>query len=175
MKIHSRRLSFATCLAGLVFAGAASAAVIKSQPTCAGASGFCLQFSAPGTTIPVIRSIAFIAPSAGTAAVSFHGSLVCSNNSTTDKVLDFATQIVTSASAVPVVNGAGALRLATVLKDSTEHTLNTTDTLNLASTRVFSIPGAGQKNYYFKIAALRMDASTTCLVYSATFTVQFVP
>ena len=71
MKIHSRHLLFATCLAGLVFVGSASAAVIKSQATCAGASGFCLEFSGPGTTIPVIRAIAFIAPSAGTAAVSF--------------------------------------------------------------------------------------------------------
>ena len=117
MKIHSRHLLFATCLAGLVFVGSASAAVIKSQATCAGASGFCLEFSGPGTTIPVIRAIAFIAPSAGTAAVSFHGSLVCSNSSVTDKVVDFGTQIVPSASAVPVVNGPGALRLATVLED----------------------------------------------------------
>ena len=50
-----------------------------------------------------------------------------------------------------------------------------TDSFNLASTRVQSITSAGKKNYFFKIARLRMDPGTSCLVYSATFSVVFVP
>lgn len=173
MNIHARALVFAVCLVG--FADAASAAaVIRTQAPCAGPSGYCLRFDA-GAAIPVIRSFQFNAPSKGTAAVSFHGSLVCSNGAIADKVVDFATQIVTSAGAVPVVNGPGALRLAMVLKDSPEHALATTDSFSLASTRVFGIAAAGVRTFYFKIASLRMDASTFCLVYDATFTVQFVP
>jgi hypothetical protein len=76
---------------------------------------------------------------------------------------------------VPAVTGGGALRLAAVLKHTLDHPFNTTDSFNLASTRVFAIAAADTKTFYFKIASLRMDANTYCLVYNATFTVQFVP
>jgi len=62
-----------------------------------------------------------------------------------------------------------------VLKDSSDHVFGTTESLNLASTRVVNISAARRTKFHFKIAALRMDASTTCIVYNAAFTVQFVP
>jgi hypothetical protein len=167
-------LIFALSLVGL--GQTASAAIIVGQAPCSSVSlgGACLKIDA-GSPIPVIRPIAFNAPHAGTAAVTFQGSLVCTNSSATDKVVDFATQIVTNAARVPAVNGPGGMRLAKVLKDSSNHTLRTTDGFNLASTRVVNIPAAGTKHFFFKIAALRMDANTNCLVYNAAFTVQFAP
>jgi len=73
MSSRVRVLTFVLCLGGLVgFSAAAFSATIVSQAPCTGASGFCLQFNA-GAAIPVIRTITFNAPSAGTAAVSFHG------------------------------------------------------------------------------------------------------
>jgi hypothetical protein len=181
MTIHVRVLTLAVCLSVLsVFATAAVAAEIRTQLPCTSPSGYCLRFFAEDDEIPVIRTFRFNAPSAGTAAVGFHGSLVCSGPivapiNSTDTVVDLVTQIVAAADAVPVVSGRGALRLATVLKHTPEHALISSDTFNLASTRVFPIQAAGTQTYRFKIAALRMDALTTCLVYNAAFTVHFVP
>lgn len=176
MNIHARALSFAACLTGLIgFVDAASAAVIKTQPPCGTVDKYCLVFSG-GDEIPVVQSFTFNAPSAGKAAVSFHGSLVCDNITFVDKVVDFVTQIVTSASSVPVMNGPGAMRLSAVLKNQLGHELKlSTDSFNLASTRVFDIGAAGAKTFYFKIKPVRMDPITACRVYSGAFTVQFVP
>jgi hypothetical protein len=48
-------------------------------------------------------------------------------------------------------------------------------TFNLASTRVFAIPAAGTRTYYFKLARITMDPVTFCYVYNAAFSVVFVP
>jgi hypothetical protein len=128
------------------------------------------EFFRPNPVIPVIRSFQFNAPSKGTAAVSFHGSLVCANqNVPGDRVVDFETQIVGAPGAEPNMKGPGGLRLAARLL------FGTSDTFNLASTRVVSIPAAGARTLYFKIAPRQMDTNTYCLVYNAVFTVQFVP
>jgi hypothetical protein len=176
LRQSQRALFLVLCLSGFIsFNHAADAAAnIVSQPPCTSGSGYCLQFQA-GNPIPVIRSINFNAPSAGKAAVTFHGSMVCSNGSVTDKVVDFATQIVFRSTDTPVVDGPGGMRQAIVLKDSSDHTFNTTDSLNLASTRYVTFTAAGRRTFYFKIVPLRMDASTSCVVYNAAFTVLFLP
>lgn len=173
MSAFVRSLISVLCFVG--FAGTANAAAkIVAQAPCTSASGTCLQF-AGGAAIPVIRAITFIAPSAGTAAVTFHGSLYCANNSISDKVVDLVTQIVTDAAAAPAADKPGGMRLAEVLKDSNEHAQGTSDSFNLASTRAVRILAAGKRNFYFKIAPLKMDANTICYVYNAAFTVYFVP
>ena len=180
---HVRLLSLAVCLSILIgFAAAASdAAEIRRQTPCgSNISEFCLLFRG-NDEIPVVRSLRFNAPNAGTAAVSFHGSLVCAGPTPSevepaDTVVDLATQIVATADAVPTVTGAGGLRLATVLKNSVEHTEPAAATFNLASTRVFTFPAAGTQTYRFKIARLRtMGSDISCAVYNAAFTVIFLP
>src|SRR5262245_56995066 len=176
MTAQGRVLSVAICLIGLIgFCRFVSAGIIESQEPCAGPDGYCLEFSA-GETIPVIRTLDFNAPSPGTAAVSFHGSAYClKTGSLEDKIVDLVTQIVGSPTETPVPTGPGALRMAVVLKDASNHTLNTSDTLNLASTRVFAFATAGIQQFSFKIEPLKMDASTSCFVYNAAFTVHFEP
>lgn len=162
------------CLSSLVGAApAAAAALMKTQAPCTTATNYCLSFAA-GDPIPVIRSISFTAPDAGSAQVTFHGSLYCANTgSIADKVVDLATQIVNDRKATPDPNGPGGLRHAIVLKDTTQNAQNTSDTFNLASTRVLAL-SPGSHKFYFKIASLRMDAGTTCFVYNAAFSIIFI-
>jgi hypothetical protein len=115
--------AIASCLAVVAIAATASgAALIKTQKPCASPDGFCLSLSAPGDTIPIIRGIALTAASAGTAEVTFHGSLYCGNSGTVaDKVVDVVTQIVNRSNASVDPNGPGGLRLAMVLKDTDQN------------------------------------------------------
>jgi hypothetical protein len=181
MITYARALCLAVCLSVVFGLAAAAVAVeIRRQAPCFAPSGFCVRFEGSDVEtpeIPVIRTIRFNAPSEGTAVVSFHGSLLCSNDVLphSDRIVDLVSQIVAAADAVPTVSGPGALRLASVLKVSEGDRFFATETFNLASTRVFTIPEAGLETYRFKIAALRMDAGITCLVYNAAFTVLFVP
>jgi hypothetical protein len=153
--------------------GAAAAATIKSQEPCVTLGGFCIFFD-QDDPIPVVRSIRFDAPGPGVASVTLHGSMACSNLAEpgNDRVIDLASQIVKSADAPPDPNGPGGLRHALVLFSNTA---GVTDSFNLASTRDFKIGKAGVQRYYFKIDRLRMDASTSCYVFNAAFSVLFVP
>jgi hypothetical protein len=174
MSICTRAL-FAACFTGLVgLSHAASAATIVSQQPCDNGSGACLSFNNTDP-IPIIRTIRFNAPGAGTASVSFHGSIFCTSSSATDDVVDLVMQIVPRGNQAPAANGPGGLRLATVLKDEVDHSFDSSTSFNLASTRVFNVDGAGRQNYHFKIERLRMDPTTNCFVYNAVFTVIFVP
>jgi hypothetical protein len=141
------------------------------------AGGYCVFFN-EANPIPVIRSISFNSPSAGTAAIKFHGSLICNNEFFRPAVSDVVSQIVTNADATPDVNGPGGLRHAIVFTagpDPFGGGMVKADTFNLNSTRVVSIPGLGIQQFYFKIARQRMDGGTFCYVYNAAFTIVFVP
>ncbi|MPZ56692.1 MAG: hypothetical protein GEU91_09400 [Rhizobiales bacterium] len=152
----------------------ADAASITTQPRCTGPSGYCLSFGS-ADTIPVIRSFNFTAPKAGTAQVTFHGSLYCgiSTNTTTFARIDLVSQIVDRKNAVPDLSKAGSLRHAAgYTSNNTFHGWSTS--FSLASTRVFTISAAGTQRYYFKIERLLQDANVTCYVYNATFTIVFI-
>lgn len=162
----------AVAIAG--FAGAASAAaVIKSQAPCnTGSGGSCFNFGVGivGLGQFDIRSFAFKAPSKGTAEVTFHGSLLCAaETSQPTTVVDLVTQIVNSPSATASPGGPGGMRQAVVLRPSTS------DSLNLASTRVFTFNAAGTQTYSFRVRPLRIDSGANCYIYSAAFDVVFVP
>jgi hypothetical protein len=93
----------------------AGAASITTQKRCTiGPSGACLWFRT-NDTIPVIRSIRFTAPKAGTAQVTFHGSLFCGGWTTVPpggsamSILRFVSQIVDKSNEVPDDNKAGSL------------------------------------------------------------------
>lgn len=79
----------------------AAAAVIVKQAPCVTPDGYCVRFF-PGDPIPLARSYTFNAPSAGTASVTFHGTMVCGNLDNVDAVVDLVGQIVGSAGAARV-------------------------------------------------------------------------
>jgi hypothetical protein len=62
-----------------------------------------------------------------------------------------------------------------VLKDSPDHAQSSSDSFNLASTRVISYASAGAKVVRFKMARLKMDAGTNCFVYNAAFSAVITP
>lgn len=179
MKISASVCTLVAFLAATVGAltPAAAAPLIQTQDPCVGENGYCLSFL-DDDPIPVIRSITFNAPSAGTAAVKFHGSLLCNNDFFRPAVTDVVSQIVTDANAEPNMNGPGGLRHAIVFTagpDPFGGGMDKADTFNLDSTRVVPIDGPGIWPFHFKIARLRMDGGTFCYVYNAAFTVVFVP
>ena len=52
---------------------------------------------------------------------------------------------------------------------------NTSQTFNLASTRVFSIGKSGTQTYRFRVRPLRIDSGVTCSAYTLALSVVFVP
>jgi hypothetical protein len=178
MNVISRFASLALLLNAAVFAStpASAVALIQTQPPCTTAGGACMSFSGTDTIPTLIRSIAFSAPSKGKAAVSFTGSMFCQNNdSELSRVLDFVTGITLNQGAVPTLSDSGALRQAMRLAPLFTGTVQMSATFNLASTRVFAVPAAGVQNYFFKLNTLRMDSTTACTIYDASFTIIFIP
>jgi hypothetical protein len=127
---------------------------------------------APGNDNVTVRKFTFSLPSAKTVLVMFHGSLVCAEGGLPieDKVVDVATQIRTDTLAADA-NGPGGLRHAVVLKDTLDNINRTTDTFNLGSIRAITFPSSGSKTVRLMLTRLRMDPTTSCLVYNAAFTV----
>jgi len=168
-----------TCLSLLMLGallptgGVRAQTVISSQSPCSPGGGECLTFTDSSGPIPTIRSFDFTAPSAGEALVTFHGSLYCASGfTTTNSVVDVVSQIVPGTTDAPAISGPGGLRHAIVL---TASSAGTSDTFNLASTRVVNITAPGNTTFSFKMARLRMDTGTQCYVYNAAFTVVFTP
>ena len=52
---------------------------------------------------------------------------------------------------------------------------NTSNTFNLASTRVVAFKVAGTQTFHYVVRPLRIDANTNCFIYNAAFTVVFIP
>ena len=52
---------------------------------------------------------------------------------------------------------------------------NTSQTFNLASTRVFTFNGAGTQTFRFRVRPLRIDSGANCYIYNAAFSVVFIP
>jgi hypothetical protein len=150
---------------------ASAAAVIKSQPPCTNGGDNCFNFGSGivGLGNFDIRAFSFAAPSKGSASVTFHGSLLCGvPPGPTAKVVDLVTQITNSLSAASQ-SGPGGMRQAAVIFP------NTSQTFNLASTRVFTFNAAGTQTFRFRVRPLRIDAGANCYIYNAAFSVVFIP
>ena len=160
--------------AGALFFGAAdasAAAQIKSQAPCTNGGDNCFNFGSgiAGVGNFDIRAFAFTAPSKGSASVTFHGSLLCGvPPGGVAKVVDLVTQITNSASTA-LQQGPGGMRQAAVIFP------NTSQTFNLASTRVFTFSAAGSQTFRFRVRPLRIDAGANCYIYNAAFSVIFIP
>lgn len=155
----------------LSIADASAAALIRSQGPCDSGNGSCFNFGVgiSGVGTFEIRQFAFASPSKGSASVTFQGSIVCGGaNTAGNKVVDLVTQITNSATTASQ-SGPGGMRLATVLAP------NTSQTFNLASTRVFTFNSAATQTFRFRVRPLRIDAGTNCFIYNAAFSVVFIP
>ena len=65
----------------------ADAAVIKQGEVCKRNNDHCITIG-PGDSVPfTVKSYTFIAPTAGTALVSFHGTMQCVNDASVDDTL----------------------------------------------------------------------------------------
>lgn len=159
--------------AGILAVGASeasAAAVIKSQAPCTNGGDDCFNFGSGivGLGNFDMRSFSFTAPSKGSASVTFHGSLLCGVPPGIAKVVDLVTQITNSASTA-MENGPGGMRQAAVILG------NTSQTFNLASTRVFTFSKAGTQTFHFRVRPLRIDSGANCYIFNAAFSVIFIP
>ncbi len=151
---------------------AAAAATIKTQAPCTNGGDNCFNFGVGilGLVEFDLRSFTFKAPSKGNAAVSFNGSLVCGADlSGNNRVVDLVMQITNSTSGAASANLPGGLRQAMVLAT------NTSNTFNLAATRVFTFNGASTQTFHYRVRPRRIDPGTNCFIYNAAFTVVFIP
>jgi len=153
---------------------AEAAAVIKASAVCKKGSSFCISFTNASSLPSVVASYTFNAPSAGTALVSFNGSMQCDNDGINDAshgVIDLTTQIMTGGG-TPNFQAPGGSRFTMRLNPSgiPDHSV----AVNLASARVVAVT-AGANTFNFKILRNRMDGDTSCTVWNGDFNVVFVP
>lgn len=164
-------------LAGALFLSVHGASAdILAQGPCNYEAGRCMGFDGATNPMPAIRSFEFSLPAPGNALVRFDGTLQCWVDSPTanQDVIDLATQIVTSADAVPSYPGPGGARFAMRLNHNNQG-FGPSAAINLASSRLIKYTTAGAATVYFKIVQLRMDAGTACNVLSGAFSVITVP
>jgi hypothetical protein len=185
MKQTKRALSAAFVLGFAIAASTAygipaNAAQIKASGICKNGASYCIAFNNTGV-IPLAGAFTFNAPTAGTALVSFNGSMQCSNFSTdtgsTTGVVDLTAQILTSAAQTPDYQGPGGSRIKMRLAPAKDDFVLTRDNsafINLASSRVLPLT-AGAHGFVFKIVRKKMDALTSCIVFNGDFKVVFVP
>jgi len=162
----------AALLCCLAAGDTAQAGSVRTQPPCVvEGDPWCAEFGSTGG-IPVIRGVRLTATTGGTAVISFHGSVACTNFTSAKGSVQLVSQIVDDPSLVPAATEpSGLLHTATLPPDGAA-------TFNLASTRVFEAPGAGTYDFYFKIRRVRLTPTTgpvLCRVYNAAFTIVFRP
>jgi hypothetical protein len=150
---------------------ASAAVLIKSQAPCVQPStNYCLIFL-PSFSAQVIRRIVFDAPGAGTALVSFHGSMTCANlaGSGNDRFIDLYTQIRSGGTFIDPLGEGGHIH--EVYLNGT--TLGTSDSFNLSARRVFKIKSAGRYRFHYVMEPNTTDPGWNCTIYNAAFTVTF--
>jgi hypothetical protein len=164
--------AIAALLFCLMSADTAQAAQVQTQRPCVDEPDpWCTSFGTRGE-VPVIRRIRLNATMAGTALITFHGSVACVSGIDAKGAVQLVSQIVDDASTAPSETEASGL-----LHTATLPPLGTAS-FNLASTRIFKAPKAGIYDFYFKIRRVVLAPSpgpTTCRVYNAVFTIEFRP
>ena len=162
--------------AAAFLASPAQSASVKAQGPCLYTSGACLTFFS-GTANVTVAKLIFNMPGAGSAVVMFNGTMQCSVNSASlnTDVVDLAGQIVNNGAAVPDYTGPGGNHYAMRQLFPIASAFGPSTTMNLASTRTFTFASGGNKPVFYKIGVRRMDADTSCTVFSAAFTVLILP
>ena len=124
-----------------------------------------------------VAKLIYNMPSAGSAVVMFYGTMQCvvdSSTSNTD-VIDLQGQIVNNAATIPTYTGPGGNHYAMRQIFPVDSIAGPSTTMNLASTKTFTFANGGNKPVFYRIGVRRMDADTSCKVFSAAFTVLILP
>ena len=153
-------------------AAAWAAAQIRTQAPCTDGGETCFNFGIGIVNLGQfdLRAFTFKAPSKGNAEVSFHGSLLCAADPGPNfQVVDLVTQITNS------TNGTSGPGLPEGLRQAMVLAPNTSNTFNLAATRMFTFQAAGSQTYHYRVRPLRIDSGANCYVYNAAFTVVLIP
>jgi hypothetical protein len=167
-------LCAALAAAGSLLTIPADAATIVTQPPCRNGGGVCAAFSA-ADPVPRFKAFVFVAPRAGTAIVSFHGTMNCTNLSAavdgSHGVVDLSTQIVEGGGA-PNYMKPGGQRFAMLLPPT--NAMNYSYAVNLAASRVMKLK-KGRHVLRNLLAKNRMDPNTLCTIFNGNLSVTFVP
>ena len=99
--LHATFIAVFAVTASHIDSRPADAAVIKQGEVCKRNNDHCITIG-PGDNVPfTVKSYTFVAPTAGTALVSFHGTMQCVNDASVDDtlhgIIDLTTQIVIGA------------------------------------------------------------------------------
>ena len=153
----------------------ADAAVIKQGEVCKRNNDHCITIG-PGDNVPfTVKSYTFVAPTAGTALVSFHGTMQCVNDASVDDtlhgIIDLTTQIVIGAE-TPSFQAPGGQRHAMRLAPPGD--FDHSAAINLASARVLQLT-QGKHTFSFKMVRNALQDQILCFVHNGNFTVVFVP
>jgi len=174
--LHAAFIAVFAVTASHIDSRPADAAVIKQGEVCKRNNDHCITIGGGGDSVPfLVKSHTFNAPTAGTALVSFHGTMQCINDADVDDtshgVIDLTTQIVIGAE-TPSFQAPGGQRHAMRLAPpgSFDHSVP----VNLASARVLQLT-QGKHTFSFKMVRNAMQELTTCHVHNGNFTVVFVP
>ena len=146
------------------FATPVRADQIVSQPPCQ----FCLEFTNAEPIDGFSLTIRLSAPGRGTAVVTAHGSLVCTNTISSLATIDLGAQIVRDNEAADSTSGPGRLVVFAQLPGSGA------TTFNLASTRVFPIAAAGTTDFRLRLRRSVQSPNTICRLRDVALTVHFV-
>lgn len=164
-----RSIRVIALVAFAALAAPASALEVDAQGPCPG--GVCASFQA-SDVIPAIRDFVFDIAEPGPVLARFSGKLYCGTDSgTSDAVVDLVSQIVTEPGATADLAGPGGLRHAVSLSSFQSDEVTPGNTFDLASVRRINFATAGRKRIYFKLARLRMDPGTSCIVQNAAFSI----
>jgi len=156
--------------------GPGHAGVIQTQAPCT----TCLTFtnSLPPTPILTASAFNFSAASAGTALVTFNGSLSCTsthNQFSPLSEINLTTQITTSATTTPDPGKPGSLQLYTTFPLAHDSISLQVATFDLATTLAVKFTAPGAKTFFFNISRHTSLGSISCSVVNAAFTVIFTP
>jgi hypothetical protein len=173
-----RAYTFATTLAlAAIFATTplANAQRLLGQPPCTGDfNGVCATMSSGDIGPKTLRKITLNTQGPGKAHIQFEGTAFCTSTSTTSNLpADFDTQIMTEADGDPNGRGPGGARFRQVIADRL--IFDGGASMNLHSSRVVAIQGAGNHSFYLRIAGTNIVPNTICRFFQNRFTVLFLP
>jgi hypothetical protein len=168
-------IALTIALNGMATSGSAmaQAPIIYTQSACTllPPDDYCALIFTRTNPTGIVREFQFTTAKAGTALVTFNGSMTCQTDQTTgsNSILDLNTQIVTSVGAIASPIGPSSSRLRNGVPLLNLHAIN------LASSRVIGYRSPGPKTVALAYSSNVTNYGNTCYVYNAAFTVLFFP
>ena len=120
-----------------------------------------------------VREMVVNVPAKGVVTVMVNGSGICQNASDQNSQLaDFVVQIVDDDS-TPRHTGPGGLLIRNMIPKAPTSSVASVVAFNLASHRVFTYSGPGQRTFKLQLRTLRMGPQVGCSAYSLNMTAVF--